>query len=443
MFPEKMALRHSEPVCFSHFCPARFRSRRLLRVSRAGLSVPRLRPQAVLVAAVREAPVNKPSVCTADELHRVAVADSDWSLALWRYTPSPKAERRNHPLLLLSGIGTNAIGFDLAPESSFARYLSNQGFDTWILELRGAGLSTLVGESREVKKPFKAMSDRVGTNGVLPAEAPSTVISGTLVETFIPSVKGKRMVVESDDAQSVSKLSETSTHLFQKLSRFLNEGVFEERQNFSIASQIRDLSGRHVNIIKEGQWTISPPLFDLKEGFLTLLDDFQKQLDLILKYNWDFDHHMKEDVPAAMEYIRTLCKPKDGKLLAIGHSMGGILLYAMLSQSGTVPSKLLLQLTTAFQEGGLRDRDGTFFYKHHLRKSNVPVLAIAGDRDRVCPPEAVYETVKHIPGNLVAYKVFGEPDGPHYGHYDLVGGPSAADQVHPCLSKFLIHHDMA
>lgn len=529
-----MALRHSEPVCFSHFCPARFRSRRQLRVSRAGSSVPRLRPPAVLAAAARDAPVNKPSVCTADELHRVAVADSDWSLALWRYTPSPKAERRNHPLLLLSGIGTNAIGFDLAPESSFARYLSNQGFDTWILELRGAGLSTLVGESREVKKPFKAMSDRVGTNGVLPAEAPSTVISGTLVETFIPSVKGKRMVVESDDAQSVSKLSETSTHLFQKLSRFLNEGVFEERQNFSIASQIRDLSGRHVNIIKEGQWTISPPLFDLKEVFLTLLDDFQKQLDLILKYNWDFDHHMKEDVPAAMEYIRTLCKPKDGKLLAIGHSMGGILLYAMLSQSGsegrdsglasvitlassldftssksslklllpladpaqalnvpaiplgallaaahplmsrppyvlswltslvsaqkippesleklvlnnfgTVPSKLLLQLTTAFQEGGLRDRNGTFFYKHQLHKSNVPVLAIAGDRDVVCPPEAVYETVKHFPGNLVTYKVFGEPDGPHYGHYDLVGGPSAADQVHPCLSKFLIHHDMA
>lgn len=113
-------------------------------------------------------------------------------------------------------------------QSSFARYLSNQGFDTWILELRGAGLSTLVGESREVKKPFKAMSDRVGTNGVLPAEAPSTVISGTLVETFIPSVKGKRMVVESDDAQSVSKLSETSTRLFQKLSRFLNEGQIKE-----------------------------------------------------------------------------------------------------------------------------------------------------------------------------------------------------------------------
>lgn len=55
-----------------------------------------------------------------------------------------------------------------------------------------------------------------------------------------------------------------------------------------------------------------------------------------------------------------------------------------------MPTKLLLQLTTAFQEGGLRDRSGSFFYKDHLHKSNVPVLAIAGDQDLICPPEAVY-----------------------------------------------------
>lgn len=35
-----------------------------------------------------------------------------------------------------------------------------------------------------------------------------------------------------------------------------------------------------------------------------------------------------------MEYIRGQSKPKDGKLLAIGHSMGGILLYGMLSRCG-------------------------------------------------------------------------------------------------------------
>lgn len=37
-----------------------------------------------------------------------------------------------------------------------------------------------------------------------------------------------------------------------------------------------------------------------------------------------------------MDYIRTHCKSKDYKLLAIGHSMGGILLYAMMSRYGNV-----------------------------------------------------------------------------------------------------------
>ena len=57
--------------------------------------------------------------------------------------------------------------------------------------------------------------------------------------------------------------------------------------------------------------------------------------------------------------------------------------------AGTVPAKLILQLTTAFRERGLCNRSGTFFYNDHLHKSNVPVLAIAEDQDLICPPEAV------------------------------------------------------
>lgn len=57
--------------------------------------------------------------------------------------------------------------------------------------------------------------------------------------------------------------------------------------------------------------------------------------------------------------------------------------------AGTIPAKLILQLTTAFRAGGLSDRSGKFFYKDYLPKSNVPILAIAGDEDLICPPEAV------------------------------------------------------
>ncbi|XP_011004082.1 PREDICTED: uncharacterized protein LOC105110676 isoform X2 [Populus euphratica] len=429
----------------------------------------------------------KPDTCTADELHYVTVSNSEWKLALWRYLPCPKAKPRNHPLLLLSGVGTNAIGYDLSPESSFARSMSNQGFDTWTLEVRGAGLSALVGDH------------------------------------------GEDSEILSKSKKSQSKLSETLVRLSEK---FL--GYFDEGRNSIIACQIRDLSQKLVNII-EGQRSVAPQIFGFSENFSTALEKFLNQVDLIEKYDWDFDHYLKDDLPAVIGYIRTECRPKDGKLLAIGHSMGGILLYALLSQccfqgmdSGlasvvtlgssldytssksslklllpvadpakaanvpviplgallsavhtfasrppyvlswlnpqisapgmmhpelleklvlnnfcTVPAKLLLQLTTAFEEGGLRDRSGSFLYKDHLGKTNVPVLAIAGDQDLICPPEAVYETVKVIPKHLVTYRVFGEPSGPHYAHYDLVGGGRlAVNQVYPCIINFLVQHDI-
>lgn len=520
---------------------------------------------------------NKPPICTADELHYVKVANSDWRLALWRYHPHPQACRRDHPLLLLSGVGTNAIGYDLSPESSFARYMSGQGFDTWILEVRGAGLSMQATDSKDVEQSAHAISshmevtaERAAKQAVDSTGNSSDDESETLVDSDAPLAKGDPAAVATmwDESQSVTKLTETFMRLSERLSGFLSEaqsriisaklfdqlqklledsqlldrfdeirGKFlsslETNENYSGAGEIRDLSQRLVNVFEEGQRSVSPQIFDLQQRFFTTIEDFQKQLDLMVKYDWDFDHYLEEDVPAVMEYIRAQTKPKDDKLFAIGHSMGGILLYAWLSRCGsegrdpklaaivtlassldyttsksslkmliplanpaqvlnvpvvplgamlsaayplsssppyvlswlnnlisaedmmdpellkklvlnnfcTIPAKLLLQLTTAFREGGLRDRSGTFLYKDHLHKTSVPVLALAGDRDLICPPEAVHETAKLIPEHLVTYKVLGQPGGPHYAHYDLVGGRLAVEQVYPCIVEFLSRYD--
>ncbi|XP_023746316.1 uncharacterized protein LOC111894474 isoform X1 [Lactuca sativa] len=516
---------------------------------------------------------NKPPICTADELHYVSVNNSDWRLALWRYHPSPQAKSRKHPLLLLSGVGTNAIGYDLSPESSFARYMCEQGFDTWILEVRGAGLSMHGSHPKDIEQSAHAISNQMEAVAVSGAE---TVISAS--QSSSNNTKESPIPLESEipvelptvweESILVTKLTETLINLSDRVSGFLSEGqsrlisaklfdqfskligdsflaerfneikknilgLLELKQTSSVASQIQDLSQKLINIIEEGQRSISPPLFDLQERLTTTMEDFQKQLDMIVKYDWDFDHYLEEDVPAAMEYIKAHTKPEDGKLVAVGHSMGGILLYSMLSRFGaegrepglaaivtlassldytsskstlkllvpladpaqvlnvpivplgamltaaypltsrppyvlswlnhmisaqdmmhpellkklvlnnfcTIPAKLLLQLTSAFREGGLCDRSGKFFYKDHIHKINVPVLAIAGDRDAICPPEAVQETAKLIPEGLVSYKLFGEPDGPHYAHYDLVGGRLAVNEVYPCVVEFLSSYD--
>ncbi|KAE8713514.1 octicosapeptide/Phox/Bem1p domain-containing family protein [Hibiscus syriacus] len=516
---------------------------------------------------------DKPSICTADELHYVSIPNSDWRLALWRYHPPPQAPPRNHPLLLLSGLGTNAIGYDLSPESSFARYMSSQGFDTWILEFRGAGLSVQTSNFKDIKdadlssNQMVAMAQSVA-NGASPQKQP-TDVSGYIFDSEFYFLREDSIGIGTawDEAKLVAELTEIFMRLSEGLSGFLSEGqsrlistklldqiskiledsqlserfeeirmklsnLLGEQQNSGIASQIRDLSQRLVNIIEGGQQSVSPQFIDIQERLSSTIEDFQKQLDLIVKYDWDFDHYLEEDVPAAMEYIRERTKPKDGKLLAIGHSMGGILLYAMLSRCGsegrepglnavatmasaldyrsskplkvllpladpaqalnvpavpfgsllaaayplasrppyvlgwlnslisaedmmhpelleklvlnnfcTIPTKLIFQLTSAFGEKGLCDRSGKFFYRDHLNKCSVPVLAIAGDQDLICPPEAVEETVKFFPGNLATYKIFGEHHGPHYAHYDLVGGRLAMEQVYPCIVQFLSHYD--
>ncbi|GFS32800.1 alpha/beta hydrolase family protein [Actinidia rufa] len=198
---------------------------------------------------------------------------------------------------------------------------------------------------------------QTATDGVLPvAESDNSVVKGDL--TGIATVW--------DESKVVTKLTETFTLLSERLSGFLSEGqsklvsakffdqisrlledsflserfdeirvklssLLEARQNSAVTSQIRDLSQKLVNIIEESERSVSPQLYNLQERFFTTIEDFQNQLELIVKYDWDFDHYL-EDIPAVMEYVRDQSKPKDGKLLAVGHSMGGILLYAMLSR---------------------------------------------------------------------------------------------------------------
>lgn len=268
-------------------------------------------------------------------------------------------------------------------QSSFARYMSKQGFETWILEVRGAGLSVHEPNRKEIQQSARARSDQMEaasagatnaafsaekqSNGFPGASAPQSPVQGERYD--ISATKGDitksqsngfpgasapetpaqeekydiaagegdvtNIITVGNESKSVTRLTETFTQLSERFSGFLSEGqskimaaklldqvsklfadstlserlneisdklsgLLETRQDSSIASQIRDLSQRLVTIIEEGQRSVSPPLFDLQERFASTLEDFQKQLDLIVKYDWDFDHYLEEDVPAVV-----------------------------------------------------------------------------------------------------------------------------------------------
>lgn len=229
--------------------------------------------------------------------------------------------------------------------SSFARYMSGQGFDTWILEVRGAGLSMPATTSKDVEQSAHEISRKMESTAekakeamVLIEESPD-VEDEALVDADVPIINGVPLTVATmwDESELVSKLTETFMRLSQRLSGFLSEGqsrimsarlfdqlqklledshllerfnetreklssLLETNDNSSVASQITDLSQRLVNIFEERQRSVSPQFFDLQTRFFTTIEDFQKQLDLMVKYDWDFDHYLEEDIPAVVRW---------------------------------------------------------------------------------------------------------------------------------------------
>ena len=233
--------------------------------------------------------------------------------------------------------------------------MSGQGFETWILEVRGAGLSVQGSNSKDIEQSANAMSEKMeaasesatATNGAVAsnkelnsiycAVAEAEISTRNEVETENVAIKGDltRLGTVWDESKLVARLTETLMFLSERVSGFLSESqsrvmftkfldqiskllvdsplyeqynevreklstLFETKQNAGITSQITDLSQKLVNIIEEGQLSVSPQLFDLQARFTSTIEDFQKQLDLMVKYDWDFDHYMEEDVPAAV-----------------------------------------------------------------------------------------------------------------------------------------------
>lgn len=231
--------------------------------------------------------------------------------------------------------------------------MSGQGFETWILEVRGAGLSVQGSNAKDIEKRAIEKSENMeeasesATNGAMPLEQKLNNISCALPESEISDaeiIEPEKLAVDEnliglatvwDESKLVTRLTETFMQLSERVSGFLSDGqskvmsaklldqiskllvdspfyerfseirgklstLLESRQNSGVTSQIYDLSEKLVNIIEEGQRSLSPRFLNLQDRFTSTLEDFRKQLDLIVKYDWDFDSYLEEDVPAAV-----------------------------------------------------------------------------------------------------------------------------------------------
>lgn len=306
-----------------------------------------------------------------------ATTEDNVEIALTRYGRRPS---RRHPVILCHGLGANRFSWDLSPQTSLARWLSELGFDVYCLEFRGHGRSQKAGQgglrygwglfdyaNRDLPAALEALHDALGANEV------------HWVGHSMGGIAG------------LARLAGGET-------RF--------RSMTTIASAI-DYSG-------------TPSVFHAVSRALPLT-------------------RLMSSVPlGALSSLMApvaLAVPNAIDAVNVHHSNVDRELYRRLTAVGlhSVSSPVLRDLATCFSQGGLRDGERSFA---HELPGATPTLAVSGSADPQCDPEA---SARHAHEARAFGIEFGQRDD--YGHFDLIMGERAPDEVWPTLHEWLVSHD--
>jgi alpha-beta hydrolase superfamily lysophospholipase len=328
----------------------------------------------------------------ADEL-RFATSDDGWRIALHRYRPAAGAPRRRHPVILCHGLAANRVTFDLDADVSLARRLAELGFDVFCLELRGHGVS----------EPARLAGPRrwgFSFDDYLARDVPAAI----------------------DEVRALSRAPRVHW-VGHSMGGILLYAHLASGGARALASGTAIGSGLDYTGSASAYHSVLPLR---RYGRLTPMVPIGAAM--ILSAPWT------GRAGSALERFNLWPDNVDPRLVRR--------LHARCFHAVSTP--VLLQLATAFEPGGLRSYDSRRRYLDDLRgaAATTPVLAVVGDRDAQCPPDAGAIPLGALAGRT-RLSVHGveHGHGSHYGHFDLLIGRRARGEVWPAIEGWLAEHD--
>ncbi|MBI5510756.1 MAG: alpha/beta fold hydrolase [Deltaproteobacteria bacterium] len=311
-----------------------------------------------------------------------------WQLPLHFYGASRSSFA--HPVLMVHGLGANRLNLDLDARLSIARAARDRGFNVYLLELRGAGMSEPPqGKERgELEWGFGEHRDLD-----LPAALKAVLAhsGATAVHAFGHSMGG--MLVAAMAAGTAQHRIRSLTAVASPLVKGL-ELAPRERRLLEVGARLAPANPmRHV------------PL---------------KPLML-----------------AAGSVISFSAKLVDGMLLNAQNCDDEVMARMAKEGIADVPVKLLLQI--AAQLSGEASEGLPFEHEDRLGRVRVPAFVVSGSVDRVAPKAAVQAFANRLGSKDLRYREMGRSfgDGTDYGHGDLLVGRNAPEEVFPLLLDFL------
>lgn len=311
-----------------------------------------------------------------------------WQIAVWNH----HGTGRKTPVLLVHGLGSNRHDLDCPDERySLARYLNEGGFDVWIIELRGAGHS-----NHRLKKALRGFN---------------------IDDHLLHDIPAAMKLVEDETGEG-------AVHwIGHSLGGMLAYPVIATNE-----ARIRSAV------------TIGAPTMqrlDHKDLEFTL--PFLTTALKALPYYWGYkrgaqvgSYVIKHTAPLLAKYLFTLENCDLAHLAAVGR-------VAL----DDVPSAVTLQMLEWYQARRMTTHYGTLDPIAALERTRVPLLVVAGNKDRLTPLEDVRVAFEKSGADSKELLVCGREHGfsSDYGHIDLIFGRKAKDEVFPRIREWLVRHD--
>jgi pimeloyl-ACP methyl ester carboxylesterase len=277
---------------------------------------------------------------------------------------------------------------------SLARYLTEQGFEVWVPELRGAGLSAAPPDAG--RRAWAWDLD-------------------TLIDQDVPAILS--LVLDRSGAPTLDWVGHSmgGMVIFGHLSKTGDDPRI--RSVFALASP--------------GDLTLVKPSI---RGALGLSETLSKVFSAL-------DIRVLGGIFAPFGGI-LLRAPQPGPFVNADNMESWVARRAMAHLLVDVNLQMMSQFGKAAYGGrpGILDRAGETNYLDGLSTLETPAFFAAGSADGVALPDSVQATFEAWGGDQSEFKIFGRNhgDSADYGHGDIVLGPRAPDDVFPRVRDWLL-----
>lgn len=345
------------------------------------------------------------------EVHPIRTADG-WTLVAQRFPPKTQPRPNTLPVILCHGLSYNSQFWNLEPGVSFAEYLSGRGFDVWVVNLRGSGLSQKWVAKLDAAPTMvvggairKATGGRIAPTGY--ASIDPKFSRWNLDDHILYDVPAFVHLVRSQTgAPSVAWVGHSMGGIvaLAHLARFQNPGI---GQLVTVGSQVTMPNGQlAVQFLSE--------MIQTRQGQLA-----------------------GQFIP---EEFALQTKTSVDNLFFNQRNVGSNVYRTLTTTAVDVPSIGLLQQYLAMaNRGELLDAQKQFNYARSLQNVQVPILITCGSADQLAPPEVQHYIHQHVGSTDKTLAIFGRAQGyaADMGHNDTLVGLHSRTQVFPYIENWL------